>query len=471
VNIVFLRHCVLLTCCFGRVGIAAAYNSHVQYFDGEDRRDHYDEFYEQLVRVKDIAALPFADTAQKLLVTYIREDLGQPRAANWYEGHWTGTYGRYSLAHAGYAGSNNNMGTEVDWRDMKAECPPSSTLGTFIGTLVSLIGQLGTEHRTLLSKHEPNLFPSRQYLTKRIFDEMQTVHYNTLRFSVLLCSVQGKKQADWDAITERIHLAGEPAAPLHLKIKAYHVDLDRGDVEAPGMILEQIATMVIPRASYIRELDPHGTRPFEDVKKEIKEQAWRYYHLVVNPNPNSTRGKQVAALGVVAAMNIYESFYLIQRNSSWAGSNDRMHFSKFAADQAPEDTDRPAPIPAMCSCKWCCKWTVCEHTSLLAYVFCPDYQVPEILVAETPALRKKTNSIRGTAGVKRRELMRKIAKNKQQSTNRLEYMDPPVHPAAAPPPAKEVAMPPAAEAAKTFVIPEAAPLSDDDEVQIVIRSY
>ena len=63
--------------------------------------------------------------------------------------------------------------------------------------------------------------------------------------------------------------------------------------------------------------------------------------------------------------------------------------------------------------------------------------------------------------------MKKIAKNKQQSMNRLEYMDPPVHPAAA----KEVAMPPAAEAAKTFVLPEAAPLSDDDEVQIVIRSY
>ena len=72
-------------------------------------------------------------------------------------------------------------------------------------------------------------------------------------------------------------------------------------------------------------------------------------------------------------------------------------------------------------------------------------------------------------------MIKKIAKNKQQSTNRLEYMDPPVHPAAAlpvapPPPAKEVAPPPAAEAAKTFVIPEALSASDD-EVQIVIRSY
>ncbi len=121
----------------------------------------YDDFYEQLIRVKDITSLPFADNAHQLLVKYIREDLGQQRTANWYEGHWTGTFGRYSLVHAGYTESNNNMGTEVDWRDMKGECPPSTTLGTFTGTLVSLIGQLGTEHRTPLSKHEPYLFASR----------------------------------------------------------------------------------------------------------------------------------------------------------------------------------------------------------------------------------------------------------------------------------------------------------------------
>ena len=161
-----------------------------------------------------------------------------------------------------------------------------------------------------------------------------------------------------------------------------------------------------------------------------------------------------------------------------------MHFSKFAADQVPEEKDIPAHITAMCTCKWCCKWTVCEHTALLAYVFSPDYEVPEILVAETPALRKKTNSIRGTAGVRRRELIRKIAKNKRQSTNLLEYMDPPVHPAAAlpvapPPPGLEVALqvaPSPAEAAeaaappaKPFVIPEALSASDD-EVHIVIHS-
>ncbi len=105
-----------LTCFIGHLGIAAANTSYIQYFDGVDRRDRYKEFYEQLVhvkdklvcvkddklvRVKDIATLPFANNAQKLLVKYIREDLLQLLAANWYEGHWTGPFGQYSLAHAG----------------------------------------------------------------------------------------------------------------------------------------------------------------------------------------------------------------------------------------------------------------------------------------------------------------------------------------------------------------------------------
>ena len=32
----------------------------------------------------------------------------------------------------GYAGSNNNMGMEVDWRDIKEQVPHTASLGTFI---------------------------------------------------------------------------------------------------------------------------------------------------------------------------------------------------------------------------------------------------------------------------------------------------------------------------------------------------
>ncbi len=101
---------------------------------------------------------------------------------------------------------------------MKGECPLSSAIGTFTGALVDLIGQIGTEHRLLLSKHESNLFPSSQYITKQIYDELQSMHYRILQLAVMLTAFTSKStgaQAEWDAIADRIHKAGEPGAPLH----------------------------------------------------------------------------------------------------------------------------------------------------------------------------------------------------------------------------------------------------------------
>ena len=46
----------------------------------------YDDFYVQLVRVKNIESPPFADNAQQLWVKYICEDLGQQWVANGMKG-------------------------------------------------------------------------------------------------------------------------------------------------------------------------------------------------------------------------------------------------------------------------------------------------------------------------------------------------------------------------------------------------
>ena len=47
-------------------------------------------------------------------------------------------------------------------------------------------------------------------------------------------------------------------------------------------------------------------------------------------------------------------------------------------------------------CLRCQKWTLCEHSALIASLFRADVEVPDNLVAETPALRKKCNKLRGT---------------------------------------------------------------------------
>ena len=66
-------------------------------------------------------------------------------------------------------------------------------------------------------------------------------------------------------------MAGESGTPLHLKIKAYHVDLVRNEVERPGLKVEDIGSMVVPRQSYIKRIDADCTWPFkEEERDEVK---------------------------------------------------------------------------------------------------------------------------------------------------------------------------------------------------------
>ena len=78
----------------------------------------------------------------------------------------------------------------------------------------------------------------------------------SLPYSASVCfftSVRSKHHAaqnEWDAIAERIRMSGESGAPLHLKIRAYHVDIARDDTQRPGLKLDDIGSIVVPRQSY-----------------------------------------------------------------------------------------------------------------------------------------------------------------------------------------------------------------------------
>jgi hypothetical protein len=136
------------------------------------------------------------------------------------------------------------------------------------------------------------------------------------------------------------------------------------------------------------------------------------------------------------ALDLYESFDYVRRETDWG---------KF---------------PFACICKWCCKWTICEHTGLLTSVFDPEVQVPVTLVAETPALRKKCSKVRGTAGPRRARLLKEIAKQKKKSVSKIGYIDAPVPPVPDPPAAADP--PPVAD------MPGPAPPPSQSEVYITL---
>ncbi len=112
-------------------GIAALHYSHVHHFPN---REAYDDFYSIVEQLVNVGVPTFKDYAVKSLLSYLREHISD-KAADWYEEYWTGPSEKYCLCDTGYAGSNNNMGMDVDWRDIKKQVPPSASLGTFLGAL------------------------------------------------------------------------------------------------------------------------------------------------------------------------------------------------------------------------------------------------------------------------------------------------------------------------------------------------
>ena len=111
------------------------------------------------------------------------------------------------------------------------------------------------------------------------------------------------------------------------------------------------------------------------------------------------------------ALDLYESFHMIQLHDDW----DEEGF------------------PWGCVCLRCQKWTLCEHSALIASLFRADVEVPDNLVAETPALRKKCNKLRGTAGPRRARILKMIAKEKKKSASKIGFVDEPVSPQPDPP--------------------------------------
>ena len=263
--------CLSLICYVS--GIAASNYSHVCYFPS---RAMYDEFYTIVLRVVDIAFEDFASLVQTLLVEHIRKTMSAD-AATWYKEWWTGAKGRYCLCHATHGGTNNNMGVEVDWRDIKKLCPPSCTLATFIGSLCHFIQCLGTEHEEHLIKCEtPNAFIEHPVIHESIWDEMQDLHPKTLACSFVLAGNGKNLEKEFtDRAIEIYDLCDESTA-LHLKIEAWHQN-NKLSKTSPGYPRsEDVKSILIPRQHLLKTLDPVFTRTVQEALNELRPMRTAY---------------------------------------------------------------------------------------------------------------------------------------------------------------------------------------------------
>ena len=397
-------------------------------------RQGYDDFYDILVGIGDIGVMSFAVRAIGLLEDYLREKHGDP-CADWFRDYWTGKRGRYCIAHMRYAGSNNNIGVEVKWRDIKKLCSAGCTLSYFMSMLCKFIRTaLGEEHKqALIDMGTPNAFISDPQPTKAMWDAVQDMHPKTLSCCFVLEARNGlESQALLRAMLEEVMVSGAPKAPLHLKILAKHED-NKAAGEDFILQLSDLRLVLMPRQWLLNKLDPDYKLSVDQLRAQLEDDMTEYKALVVedwlDPNYN-----------VKDVMRIYRRFNMI----------------------------RPAPkwglVPLECTCKVCYANAMCPCTIMLASLFKPEIRVPAHYIAATPSLRKLCR-IGGTAGNKRRKLMEEAACNEKEVTSKVGYMTGTKRgKPGAPAPGKA-----AAPAPREFVVPEAdCPSSDSSDFQVPV---
>ena len=344
-----------------------------------------------MLRVVKIAVLSLATEVQALLVAYL--ETKDPPAAAWFRDNWSGARGRYCVCHAGYSGSNNNMGVEVDWRDIKKICPSRSKLGTFIGALIHFVRELGQEHANFLAEQgTPGSFIRHPVITKDVWDRVQGVHPKTLACSFLVSGKGKSVVSEWDRINAAILRTCSDDTALHLKIRAWIEDCQTTGT-GPKITLGAIQILIMPRQSTLRRLDPSGSKTIERVRYELNDDAYYYMQQIID-------NKIPADATVHSVLDIYETWHMISRQLTWS------------------------PVPLSCTCLDSSKNCICVHTTLCASIFDSTLVVPDAYITSQPSLRKKTRMMKGTAGPKRLRLQQAIADEKRSALAKAAVLSP-----------------------------------------------
>ena len=345
-----------------------------------------------MVGIGDIGVITFANRAQGLLVDYLREKYGDD-CADWFRDYWTGKRGRLCLAHARYAGSNNNMGVEVSWRDIKKLCSAGCTLAYFLSMLCKFIRTvLGEEHmQALVDMGTPNAFINDPQPTKDMWDAVQDMHPKTLSCCfVLEPSARVDTLGILRDMLDEVMKCGARDTPLHLKILAMHEDTMAAGEEYT-LRLADLRLVLMPRQWLLKKLDPDNKLSVDALRATLEDDMIEYKALIVEDwlDPH---------YDVKDVMRIYRKFNLITPAPKWG------------------------QIPLACTCKVCYANAVCQCTILLASLFNPEIRVPDHYIAATPSLRKLCRGIKGAAGTKRRKLIEAAACNEKEVTSKVAYM-------------------------------------------------
>ncbi len=143
-------------------------------------------------------------------------EVGEARAATWFNDNWTGERGNYTVATACYVGNNLSSGIESNWKYMRRDvvgCAGSTqriSLQVFTPCLLQYLSIRSKKHadKILCPKTGAHIFPSEAtYITSKLWKKIQEFKVHRLLLSY--CEASQHVRKIWTEDMEFFHSCGK----------------------------------------------------------------------------------------------------------------------------------------------------------------------------------------------------------------------------------------------------------------------
>ena len=254
-----------------------------KYFGSED---NYTEFHKVAHRLLEAPTIAITQKLQDLIEDWLRDELEETRAADWWRDYWTGEHGNYTNATAGYVGNNKSTGIESHWRYMRRDTVGSAgsskrvSTRIFAPSLTQYVSDLSKRHadKILDAETGAHRFPMLPTISTKLWGKVQK--FDIMR--LLLSTSAGSKHAQKAWLTELDYFHGIDTDGMMYTdiIKKFREDQDK--MHVPRSTLEAI---VMPTPKCLINLrrrfaETYKRDPtFEDYQEVLAKDVKAFLHL------------------------------------------------------------------------------------------------------------------------------------------------------------------------------------------------
>ena len=274
-------------------GIGWRKRSFRKYFDSED---NYTEFHKKAHRLLEAPTIAITRKLQDMIEDWLRNDLKETRAADWWRDYWCGEHGNYTNATAGYVGNNKSISIESNWKYMRRDTIGSAgsnkrvSMRVFGPSLTQYVSDNSKRHadKIIVPATGAHRFPMLPIIDTKMWVKVQK--FDIMR--VLLSTCTGSKNAkkSWLAELDYFHEVETERRLFTDIIKQFREE--KGKIHVARSTLEGI---IMPTDKLINYLKDHfsGKEPtFEEFQAEVDKEAEAFDTLFNRPDTFETEYQQ-----------------------------------------------------------------------------------------------------------------------------------------------------------------------------------